>query len=484
MNEQQSLKDKTAKGLFWGGFSNGVQQLLNLLFGIFLARLLSPADYGMVGMLAIFSLIASSIQESGFTAALVNRKEATHADYNAVFWFNAFVSLLLYLLLFLCAPLIAAFYGIPELTSLARYSFIGFFISSLGISHSAYLQRHLMVKQRAVSSVLALVVSGIVGVTLAYCGFSYWGIATQSMVYVAVCTACYWHYTRWRPTWPVDFSPVREMFGFSGKLLVTNIFNHINNNLFSVLLGRLYSEQEVGYYNQANKWCGMGQQFIAGMINGVAQPVLRQVADDVERQKRVFRKMLRFTAFVSFPALLGLALIAEELIIITITDKWLFSVPMLQILCISGAFYPIAHLYQQLIISKGKSKVYMWNTLSLGLLLLLGVMLVHPYGIYAMLAVYVSIQILWLLTWHYFVQQVIGLKLRHALADILPYALIAAAVMVVTYYVTFSIENCYFRFASKIGLAAALYVAAMWASRSVTFKESLAFFTKKKINEY
>ena len=126
----------------------------------------------------------------------------------------------------------------------------------------------------------------------------------------------------------------------------------------------------------------------------------------------------------------------------------------------------------------------MWNTLSLGLLLLLGVMLVHPYGIYAMLAVYVSIQILWLLTWHYFVQQVIGLKLRHALADILPYALIAAAVMAVTYYVTFSIENCYFRFASKIGLAAALYVAAMWASRSVTFKESLAFFTKKKINEY
>ena len=173
MSEEQSLKDKTAKGLFWGGFSNGIQQLLNLVFGIFIARLLTPSDYGMVGMLAIFSLIAGSIQESGFTAALVNKKEVTHKDYNAVFWFNIITSLCLYLVLFLCAPLIAYFYKVPELTPLARYSFTGFFIASLGISHSAYLKRNLMVKQQAMSSVIGLTVSGIAGVTLAYLGFSY-----------------------------------------------------------------------------------------------------------------------------------------------------------------------------------------------------------------------------------------------------------------------------------------------------------------------
>jgi hypothetical protein len=268
MSEEQSLKDKTAKGLFWGGFSNGIQQLLNLVFGIFIARLLTPSDYGMVGMLAIFSLIAGSIQESGFTAALVNKKEVTHKDYNAVFWFNIITSLCLYLVLFLCAPLIAYFYKVPELTPLARYSFTGFFIASLGISHSAYLKRNLMVKQQAMSSVIGLTVSGIAGVTLAYLGFSYWGYATQSIVYVAVNTACYWHFTRWRPTLQFSLAPIKEMFGFSGKLLITNIFNHINNNLFSVILGKYYSKIEVGYYNQSNKWCGMGQQFILGMING------------------------------------------------------------------------------------------------------------------------------------------------------------------------------------------------------------------------
>ena len=465
MSENQSLKEKTAKGLFWGGFSNGIQQLLNLLFGIFLARLLTPSDYGMVGMLAIFSLIASSIQESGFTAALVNKKEVTHNDYNAVFWFNAAISLSLYLLLFLCAPLIADFY---DLTPLARYSFIGFFIASLGISHSAYLLRNLMVKQRALSSVIGLTVSGITGVTLAYFGFSYWGIATQSIVYVTINTACYWHFTRWRPSLQFNFTPIKEMFGFSGKLLVTNVFN---------------SEKEVGYYNQANKWCGMGQLFISGMINGVAQPVLTKVSDDLERQKRVFRKMLRFTAFVSFPAMLGLGIVSEELIIITITDKWYSSILIMQILCISGAFAPIAYLYQQLIISKGKSRIYMWNTIALGIILLSGVLLVHSHGIYAMLAVYVSTNILWLLTWHYFVWQEIGLKLRHALIDILPYAVIAATVMAITYYSTRSIENIYLRLASKIVLAAALYVAAMWGSRSVTFKESIQYFIKKKTHE-
>ena len=189
--------------------------------------------------------------------------------------------------------------------------------------------------------------------------------------------------------------------------------------------------------------------------------------------------MLRFTAFVSFPAMLGLGIVSEELITITITDKWYSSISIMQILCISGAFTPIAYLYQQLIISKGKSRIYMWNTIALGIIFLL----VHSHGIYAMLAVYVSTNILWLLTWHYFVWQEIGLKLRHALIDILPYAVIATTVMVITYYSTRSIENIYLRLASKIVLAAALYVAAMWGSRSVTFKESIQYFIKKKPHE-
>lgn len=209
-----TLKEKTARGLLWGGLSNGAQQILNLVFGIFLARMLAPADYGMVGMLAVFSVIATTLQESGFTAALVNKREERHKDYNAVFWFSILMSLGLYSLLFLCAPLIAHFYHKPELTPLARYSFIGFVLSALGTAQSAVLFKNLKVKQRAISQIIALTISGCVGITMAYYGFSYWSIATQNLVCIGLTTILYWYFSPWRPTLNINLNPLKEMFGF------------------------------------------------------------------------------------------------------------------------------------------------------------------------------------------------------------------------------------------------------------------------------
>lgn len=472
---EQSLKDKTAKGLFWGGLSNGLLQFLNLFFGVFLARILTPADYGMIGMLTIFSLIAGSLQESGFIAALANKKEVVHKDYNAVFWFSTGLSFYLYIILFFCAPLIADFYHVPELTALSRYSFLGFFIASLGTAQSAFLFRNLMVKQKAMSSVIALIFSGIVGVLLASLGFAYWGIATQNLVYVATVTVCYWCFSSWRPTFHLDFTPLKGMLSFSSKLLLTNIFGHINNNLFSVILGKFYSETEVGYFGQANKWNMMGHSLITGMVNGVAQPVLAQVSDDKERQSRVFRKMLRFTAFISFPAMFGLSLVAPELITIAITDKWAASAEILRLLCISGAFIPIITLYSNLLISKGKSNVYMWNTICLGMTQLLVMLLLYPYGIHTMVLVYVLINIVWLLVWHYFVWREIRLRLFQALKDIMPFAIISGGIMIATYYITLFMQNIYLLFVSKVIIASSLYMIIMWCSGSITFKESIQY---------
>ena len=476
----ESLKEKTAKGLFWGGISNGLQQLLNLFFGIFLARLLTQEDYGMVGVLSIFSLIAATLQESGFIAALANRKEIRHKDYNAVFWFSTLTGLFMYLLLFACAPLIARFFETPELTLLARYSFLGFLISSTGVAHSAYLFRSLKVKQRAMSSVVGLLLSGTTGVTLAYLGFAYWGIATQSLVYVATTTGCYWYFSSWRPTFRVDFSPLKDMFLFSSKLLVTNIFHHIHNNIFSVILGKFYALTDVGNFNQANKWNYMGHSLINGMITGVAQPVLAQVAGDNERQLRVFRKMMRFTCFVSFPAMFGLSLVAPELITIAITDKWIESARMLQILCISGAFIPIVNLCGNLLISKGKSDIFMWNTISLVIIQLGIALILYPYGIYTLISVYAGINIAWLLVWHHFVSKEIGYSLFSLMKDLLPYLFIAGGVMAITWFCTANSTHIYMRFVAKIGMAASLYILIMWLSGSVTFKESVHYLLKRK----
>ena len=477
---EETLKQKTARGLFWGLINNGTQQFLNLFFGIFLARLLTPADYGMVGMLTVFSLIAGALQESGFISALTNKKEITHQDYNSVFWFSLIVSFTLYWFLFFSAPLIADFYDKPELIPLARYSFMGFFIASTGIIPGAYVFRNLMVRDKALGTILALAMSGIVGVILAFNGFSYWGIATQSIVYITFLNIYLWIKCPWRPTLHFTFAPIREMIGFSSKLLFTNVFNHINNNIFSIILGRFYTEKEVGQYNQANKWNGMGHYMITGMVSSVAQPILAQVTDDKERQLRTFRKMLRFTAFISFPCMFGLSLVAPELITIAITDKWKVSAQLLQILAVGGAFIPIANLYSNLLISRGKSNIYMWNTVTLGVLQLFVMLFLYDYGIFTMVSVYVCINILWLLIWHYFARKEIQISLFHALKDILPYAFVSALVMIGSFLLTKGISNIYFLFVSRVIIAVILYTSVMWISGSVTFRECLSYLLKKK----
>lgn len=478
----ETLKEKTAKGLFWGGLSNGVIQLLNLLFGIFLARILNVEDYGMVGMLAIFSLIANNFQESGFTAALANKREVGHDDYNAVFWFNILLSACLYVALFLCAPLIAAFYGIPELTPLARYSFLGFFISSFGIAQNAYLFRHLMVKQKAAAQIVSLILSGTVGVVLAYNGMAHWGIATQSLVYVTSIVVCYWILSPWRPTFRFNFKPAQQMFGFSSKLLITNIFMCINNNLFAVLLGKYYTEKEVGDYTQASKWNYMGYSIVSDTLHNVSQPVLARVNDDVVRQRNVFRKLLRFTAFVAFPVMFGLSFVSGEFIVITITDKWLPAAGIMQILCIGSAFIPLTRLYSNLLISCGKTGVYMWNTISSCVVSLLAVILAYPFGMRTMFIVYVAINIFWLLIWHFFLWKEIRLSLWYALKDILPFIAIALCSIFAAKCILdwIDVKSIYWLFAGKIVFTVVFYFLLLWMTQAKVLKESISFLTQRK----
>lgn len=476
----ETLKEKTARGLFWGGLSNGIQQLLSLVFGIFLARLLNAEDYGMVGMLAIFSLVANTLQESGFISAIANKKRVTHKDYNAVFWFSALAGLTLYLVLFFCAPLIAAFYEEPRLIPLARFTFLTFFITSFGIAPRAVLFRNLKNKENAIISVAALSLSGTIGIILAYNGMSYWGIAIQNFIFASTVMLLSWYFAKWKPTLSISLNPLREMIGFSSRLVITNVFVIINNNLFSVLFGKFYNAAAVGNFTQASKWNMMGHSFVTGTIQGVAQPVFAQVREEKERQKNIFRKMLRFTAFISFPLMLGLSIVSHELIVITITEKWIAAAAILQILCIDGAFTPITKLYTHLIISRGKSNILMWNTIVICLIQLAVMLMSYPYGVHTMIVAFVVINILWLLVWHYFAWREIRITLGEALKDVLPFGIIAALVMGLTYYVTLDIENIYVRFIGKIAIAAPLYIGILWLLNAKVLKECIDFFNKKR----
>lgn len=475
---KEGLKERTAKGLMWGAINNLTSQLLMALIGIILGRLLTPADYGMVGMLAIFTAITGSLQESGFTAALTNLKEATHREYNAVFWTSTGISILLYLVLYISAPLIADYFHQPGLIPLSRLVFASLLLAGIGIAHAAYMFRNMMNREKAITGFFALVGSGIIGITLALNGYSYWSLAWQQFAYICIINIGRLYYVRWMPSFHIDLSPIREMIGFSSKILITNIINQVNNNILSFIFGRLFTAGAVGNYTQAAKWNTMGHSLISGTMQQVAQPVLASINEEENRQLNVFRKMLRFTAFLSMPAMLGLAFIAD-FIVVLLGEQWTDSVPLLRMLCISGAFLPIHTLYQNLFISHGRSDTYMWCSVALVITQIVVVMVFATWGIEIMIAAYVVTLILWTGIWQVLAYRLIQLRFTDLLKDVCPFLLATIGCIGVAYYTTLFITNVIALILSRIIITSLLYMAIMKIAHVKIFKECIQFIFKR-----
>ena len=477
----ESLKDKTARGLFWGGMNNVVQQVVGLAFGIVLGRLLTPDDYGMMAMISVFSLVATALQDSGFRVALTNLRSPRDEDYNSVFWFNIAVGLGMYGVLFACAPLIGRYYNTPQVVPLCRYAFLSIVAASLGTAQSAWLFKHLRAKQQAKASMAAVLASSCVGAGMALCGMAYWSLATQGLVYVSLNTLLQWHYSPWRPSVRgITMRPVRHMLRFSCKILATTITTHINNNVLNIMLGHYFTPRDAGNYNQAYQWHFKCFSLVQNMVSQVAQPVLVDLGGDSARQLAAMRKLMRFTAFVSFPLLLGFGMVAREFIVLAITDRWLASASLIQMLCVSGAFMPLCTLLSNAIISKGQSGTYFRATLALGLLSIALMAVLWPWGIRVMVAAYVALNVSWTFVWHWLVRRCTGYRLTHFLADTMPFALAAAGVMAVTWLATQAIATLWLLLAARVLMAAALYYAVMRAARVQILDECMRFVTKKK----
>ena len=476
----ENLKEKTAKGLLWGAVNNGTMQVLNLLIGVVILRQLTPEDIGLVGMLAIFSAIAGNLQSSGFSTALINEKKPTAQQYNSVFWFNILMGFLLYTTLFMSAPLIAWFFHQPRLVDLSRFLFLSFFISSFGIATNAYMLKNMMNREIAIINITALVLSGSTAILMALSGMTYWSLAWQQVVNSMILVLGRFYYVKWRPTLKFTFNYIRQTFSFSMKILVTMIVNTVNQNLLTVIFGRLFRDARVvGSFFQAYKWDSMAFQTVGGMIGQVAQPVLVDVREEKKRELNVFRKMLRFTAFLSFPVLFGLALVARELILCTIGEEWIDCVPLLRILCLGGAFMPMYTLYQSLVITHGRSDVNMWLNIGQVVLQLFIILLFYRQGIMAMVMAYAVFNIVWLGAWQFYARRMIGLRFLQMVKDVLPFMLCGVGVMTLTYVATRTIANIYLLLTVRVLLAATLYYGVMRLLNVAILRECMQFIKKK-----
>ena len=479
MANNDNLKEKTKSGLLWAAFSNTTQQAVMMIIGIILANILSVSDYGMVAMLTLFSIIATQLQDGGFYYALAVKKKATDEDFNSAFWFNIIMSLILYAILFSAAPLIAKFNHTPELTKIARVLFIGFILTGSGSAHAAYLYRNLMIRQKTISQVYASLISGIAGIIAAVSGLNYWSLVIMDLTYKLTYNILIWKASPWRPTWHIDLRPAFGMFGFSSRLLITNMLTTVNNQLLQTILGHFYVSTQVGQYSQANKWTVTGNSLLTGIINSVAQPVLASVNNEEGRQLRIFRKMLRFTVMLSLPALFGLGLIAPEFIYLTIGEKWLPCVPYMQILCVGGAFIPINQMFSNLLISKEQSNYYLISTTAFLALQLTAALLLYPYGIKNLLYAITTLNILWLAVWFYFTHRLVNITFGQTLSDIVPFLIITIVALGCGYFAATLFSSPWIILPTKIIVSIVAFSIIMQLSGAQIWKECTQFMLNK-----
>ena len=311
---------------------------------------------------------------------------------------------------------------------------------------------------------------------------------------ILISTLLRWHYSDWRPTLKIDFSFIKKAFPFSVKILISEVLTHVNTNVMNILLGRYYSAHDTGNYNQAYQWNNKCTALVQGMVKQVDQAVLVSVRDNHERQLAVLRKLVRFAAFIAFPLLLGFGIVAKEFIVLAIGEKWLVSAQYLQWLCICGAVAPISVLLADLVISKGKSGTFMGCTLVLGLIEILAMLVLYPYGISVMVKAYVAINLTWLFVWFFFASRLTDYSLLAFLKDIVPFGFAAVAVMqFVRYFTAYVVDGLEFvgdyaslwlLLISRVVLAALLYFLVMKAAKAKILDETIAFlFRKNKQND-
>lgn len=359
MPRQESLKHKAVSGVLWRIGEQGATQIIQLVISIILARLIMPDQFGMVAMLAVFTSVAGVFIDSGFSTALIRKTDRSQADCSTVYWFNIVVSAVCYVILFMCAPLVADFYNMAELTSVLRVTSLGLVIGSLGGVQRTLLSAEMNFKALTKFNVLGVTVSGIVGVILAYCDFKVWALVFQSLTATVIGTICIWYKVKWRPKLIFSRESFREFFGFGSKMLGSRLLDTVYNNMYSIIIGKVFRSADLAFYNRANALTQLASSTPTGILQSVTYPTLCKLQHDNDALKAGYRRTIKLAAFVIFPLCLGLGAVAFPLVNVLYTDRWIYAATLLSIIVFSFMWYPIHAINLNYLIVKGRSDLFL-----------------------------------------------------------------------------------------------------------------------------
>lgn len=354
-----SLKSKTLKGVSWSFVDNIAGSGITFLVGLVLARLLSPAEFGIIGMITIFIAISNSIVDSGFSNALIRKLDASDKDYNTVFIFNLGVSLLLYLLLYATAPAISSFFKEPQLIPVTRVVGLVLVCNALGIIQRTLLVKAVNFKTQAKISIIASSGSGIIGIGMALYGFGVWSLVAQLLSRQLLNAVFLWVFSRWRPAIQFSVNSFKELFGFGSKLMISGIINTAYLNIYYLIIGKFYTPSQLGQYTRAEQFNTIFSSNLTSVVQRVSYPVLSSIQNEEERLLAAYRKVIKTTMMVTFACMLGMAAVAKPMILILIGEKWLPAVTYLQIMCFAGMLYPLHAINLNILQVKGRSDLFL-----------------------------------------------------------------------------------------------------------------------------
>ncbi|MGD0234771.1 MAG: MOP flippase family protein [Syntrophorhabdales bacterium] len=467
-----NLRQQTIHALSWSFLEAAGLQGVRFVTGIILARLLFPEQFGLIGMLWIFIAVAQTFLDSGFGAALIQRREVTPADTCSIFYFNIGVGLAAAGLLCLVAPWIAGFYSQPILTPLIRALSLTIVINSFGLIQGTILSKQINFKMQTKVSLIASALAGTIGVSLAYAGFGVWALVVQQISGAVFQTAFLWLFNTWRPALIFSFKSLREMFKFGSRLLGSGLLNQVFDNIYLLVIGKLFSATDLGFFTRAKTFQELPSNTLSGMVARVTFPVFSTIQDDPTRLKKGLKKALTTLVLVNFPMMVGLAVIARPLVLVLLTEKWAPSIPYLQVLSFVGLLYPLHVINLNLLQALGRSELFLRLEIIKKVLIVINIAVTWRWGISAMICGMIVTSIISYYLNSYYTGVLIGYPIREQLRDLSPY-LISSAIMGIMVYAVGSLPlvSHWLMLLAQITLGIVVYLCLCRLFRLAAFME-------------
>jgi O-antigen/teichoic acid export membrane protein len=475
----ESLKKKTVKGVAWTTLDKGLNLGFGFVVGVILARLLDPSDYGLLAMIVVFNAIAMAFLDSGFGNALIRKPNLTEDDNTTAFFFNVIAGVVLFGIIWLIAPWVAKFYDKPILSSLLRAEGTIIIVTSFKIVQHTQLSRALNFKAKMIVRVVSSVLGGIIAIVAAYRGMGVWALVIMHISAATFSLFLLWIVSPWRPHGKWSKASFHYLWGYGSKLLASNLLNTIYSNIYPIVIGKFYSAADLGQYTRAKQYANMPGGTLTSVLQQVTFPVLSQIQEDTERLADSYRRMLRFTVFIVFPIMIGMAALAYPLVVALVTEKWAQCVPYLQIICFSSMWYPVHAINLNLLQVKGRSDLFLRLEIIKKVLSTVVIFVSVPFGIMGICygAVFSSLACLAINT--YYTGKLIHVGFLRQMMDMTPTLLNSLAMGAMVYFLTMMVEGNVLKLVVGTAAGMALYLAVAWLFRLPELKEAIDIIHKR-----